>query len=392
MSLDIHGIGTAVPEHAIDQQHAAELARAFCCQSAERVRLLPWLYRRSGVLWRHSVLLEAAESAVQVNAECGVRNAECDAKTSRAGGKLSGGSTVTQSFYEPMAHPDDCGPTTAQRMQAYERTAGGLAARAGAAALEQAGIAAAEITHLITVSCTGFAAPGVDWELLRLLELPATTARTHIGFMGCHGVLNALRVAAAFAAADRAARVLICAVELCSLHQQYGWHPDRIVANALFADGAAALVAVQSGGSANRGWRVAASGSTILPETADLMSWRIGDHGYEMTLSPRVPDVIRQALRPWLSQWLGRHGLDVVDIGSWAIHPGGPRILKACGEALRLDGTQLEPSQRILAEYGNMSSPTVLFILQQLMRAAAPRPCVMLAFGPGLTVEAALVG
>ncbi len=117
----------------------------------------------------------------------------------------------------------------------------------------------------------------------------------------------------------------------------------------------------------------------------------IGDHGFEMRLSPQVPGVIQQMLRPWLCQQLARHALNLNDIRGWAIHPGGPRILTACADALGLDDAQIEPSQRVLADYGNMSSPTVLFILEQLRAAGDCLPCVVLAFGPGLTIEAALI-
>jgi predicted naringenin-chalcone synthase len=121
------------------------------------------------------------------------------------------------------------------------------------------------------------------------------------------------------------------------------------------------------------------------------MSWRIGNHGFEMTLSPRVPELICGHLRPWLERWLARHGLSIEAVGSWAVHPGGPRILSAVGEAAGLGRDALEASQQTLASYGNMSSPTVLFILDRLRRADAPRPCVALAFGPGLAVEAAIL-
>ena len=184
--------------------------------------------------------------------------------------------------------------------------------------------------------------------------------------------------------------MLLCAVELCSLHHQYHWQPDQIVANALFADGAAALV-VRAETVAQGGWRVVDQRSVVIPDSTELMHWRIGDHGFQMTLSTQVPQVICDKLQPWLAAWLDEHGLDVGSVGSWAIHPGGPRILEACAQAMGLDAARLVDSQEILAEFGNMSSPTVLFILDRLRRRDAPRPCVMLAFGPGLTIEAALL-
>ena len=234
--------------------------------------------------------------------------------------------------------------------------------------------------------------PSFDIALIKQLGLSADVARTHVGFMGCHGALNGLRVANAFLNADRSACVLLCAVELCSLHHQYGWDSDRIVANALFADGAGALIGVTGEASAvAKGYRVVASGSTLIEDSEDAMSWRIGDHGYEMTLSPRVPEIIGRHLRPWLEGWLDKHGLTIATVGSWAVHPGGPRILSAFGEATGLHRGAVEHSSAVLAEYGNMSSPTILFILDRLRQAKAARPLVALAFGPGLAVEASLL-
>jgi predicted naringenin-chalcone synthase len=230
----------------------------------------------------------------------------------------------------------------------------------------------------------------VDFELIAELGLAATVERTHVGFMGCHGALNGLRVASAFTGADPAARVLLCAVELCSLHYHYGWDPKRLVANALFADGAAALVGVSPSVGLPGAWRAEASGSCLFPDSAYAMTWNIGDHGFEMTLSTRVPDLIGRHLRSWLETWLVRHRLRVSEIGSWAIHPGGPRVLTAVEKALGLSPEVSTVSREVFACCGNMSSPTVLFILDRLRRCGGARPCVALGFGPGLVVEAHL--
>ena len=163
------------------------------------------------------------------------------------------------------------------------------------------------------------------------------------------------------------------------------------MANALFADGAAALIATEGSLAGPNQYRVVTSGSTVISDSEDAMSWRIGNEGFEMTLSPRVPELICQHLRPWLESWLANHGLDLSDIGTWAVHPGGPRILSAVSEATGLSQTALDASHKVLAEHGNMSSATILFILDRLRKTQAPRPCVALAFGPGLTVEAALL-
>ncbi|MDV6033592.1 MAG: type III polyketide synthase [Phycisphaera sp. RhM] len=391
MSMIIDGLGTATPAHGISQSSAAEIAQTLCCDNAKQARLLSALYQRSGVRYRHSVALESSEprfdSSASQNGDFGGGELRVPAATEHA----TTTQPVRQTFFAPASSPEDCGPTTAQRMELYERHAGRLGAESVLQALDRSSFNAGEINHLITISCTGFYAPGLDVSIIKRCGLDPSVGRTHIGFMGCHGALNGLRVAESLAASNPQLRVLMCAVELCTLHQQYGWHPERVVSNALFADGAAALVASASP-SSSRGPTVIATGSTILPDSEDLMRWRIGDHGFEMTLSPRVPTMIERTLEPWLRDWLGKHQLTIGDIRGWAIHPGGPKILQACGDALQFRRGELSVSQSILADYGNMSSPTVLFILQRLLQEPESMPCVMLGFGPGLSIEAALIG
>jgi len=365
MSLAILSIGTAVPETVVSEAEALAVARALC-GSSKRAEWLPAIYAGAEISTRHMTFTrEVLDDVV-----CG--------------------STSSGSIFLPSGAPEDHGPSTAQRMEHYALHAAPLALRAARQALERSGQAAASITHLVTVSCTGFYAPGVDVALIQALGLSPTTQRTHVGFMGCHAALNGLRVARAFADADAGARMLLCAVELCSTHYHYGWDPQKVVANSLFADGAAALVGVPSACAAPGTWQLAASGSCLVPDSASAMTWTIGDHGFSMTLSKQVPALIGRHLKPWLSTWLLAQGLDLGDIRSWAVHPGGPRILKAVEEALELDRSATAASRETLAENGNMSSPTLLFILERLARRDAPRPCVALGFGPGLNVEAAL--
>ena len=194
--------------------------------------------------------------------------------------------------------------------------------------------------------------------------------------------------------------VLLCAVELCSLHLQEGWNPDHIVANALFADGAGAVVAVGSevaselvsgASSKTGGLQLDASSSTVLAGTEDLMGWTIEDHGFSMVLSPQVPSRIATHLRPWLDHWLAGQDLALLEVETWAVHPGGPRILRAVLESAGLQPAQIDLSTEVLSQFGNMSSATILFILERLRTRAASGPCLALGFGPGLTVEAALL-
>ena len=368
MSLAILGIGTAVPPTTIDQVDAADIAANLCCRTSEHRTWLPLMYQQTGIRTRHMQF----DSAV-------VR----DLKT---------GSRDSGSCFLPTGSDDDAGPTTVERMELYRQAAGALAQQAMNAALQSAGIEPDVITHLVTVSCTGFHAPGFDLELMRHLPLNPGVARTHIGFMGCHGALNGLRVARAFADADSSARVAVCATELCSLHYHFGWDPQKMIANALFGDGSAVVIGAAHDVAPQNAWQVMANGSCVLPDSVDAMSWSIGDHGFEMSLSKQVPRLICEHLRPWLSRWLAGQGIAIEQVASWAIHPGGPRILEAVEESLRLDPKQTEVAREVFADYGNMSSPTVLFILERLMRRNAPTPCVALGFGPGMAAEAALLG
>jgi predicted naringenin-chalcone synthase len=281
-------------------------------------------------------------------------------------------------------------------MVAFEEHAGGLAAAAARKALSRCAVAPSDLGDLVTVSCSGFFAPGVDVGLVRDLGLAPGTGRTHVGFMGCHGALNGLRVARGLCAARPGSRTLLVAVELCSIHFQYGWEPERIVANALFADGAAACVLGPStdipGVREADSWSLLDVGTHLFPGTEDLMTWKIGDHGFVMSLSAAVPEVLEGSLRPWVEEWLAHNGLGLSDIASWAIHPGGPRILSSVEKALLLPRQACTVSREVLARHGNMSSPTVLFLLERLQARHAPLPCVALAFGPGLVAEGALFG
>jgi predicted naringenin-chalcone synthase len=279
-------------------------------------------------------------------------------------------------------------------MEKYEEHSLILALQSCRAALDQADQDVSEITHLVTVSCTGFDAPGFDIGLIQKLGLSPETSRTHVGFMGCHGSFNALRVAKAYVDADPQAVVLVCSVELCSLHHHYGWSTEKVIANALFGDGSGAVVcrnAPEGRSPAHAKFEMIRSGSHLLPGTTEVMSWRIGDHGFEMTLSQKIPSLIEQNLRGWVRTFLARERLTIEEIRGWAIHPGGPRILDACQSALSLSSCDVAPAREVLAQYGNMSSATILVLLNRLKQQALHGPIIALGFGPGLTIEAMLL-
>ncbi|NND96397.1 MAG: type III polyketide synthase [Pirellulaceae bacterium] len=361
MTAIITGLGTASPKHRIDLANATKVAEQMSCSEPSQARKVEALYRRSGVSTRGSVLLE---------------------------------DPVSQSFYPALESADDRGPSTNCRSQRYQHEAPILATESAKQALQASGTAAADITHLVTVSCTGFSAPGVDIELIDNLGLQTTTERVQVGFMGCHGAINGLRAARGLVAADPTAKVLMCSVELCSLHYQYGFDADRIVSGALFADGSASLIIENDGDTtkptASLG-RIAATGSCLVPNSRDAMTWKIGNHGYEMTLAATVPTLIENQLSSFLEAWLAKQNLTFDKIGGWAVHPGGSRILGAVEKALDLDPSCLATSREVLAEHGNMSSATMLFILERFARSSKPKPWLMLGFGPGLEIEVALI-
>lgn len=363
MNTIIAGLGTAAPKPT-PQQSTFEHAAARCCGSKRQEQVLERVYRLAGVASRATIF--------------GEPNIE----------------SIDQFFAFPEPGQTHSSPGTAARMQIYSQGVTPLALSASRFALKRAQIEPASITHLITVSCTGFYAPGFDMELIKALPLSNSVARAHLGFMGCNGALNALRLASSIANGESKARILVCAAELCSVHFQYGWEPDQIVANSLFADGAAALVVMNKDHS-NEDISLATlrgSGSYLLPDSAEAMTWRIGDHGFVMTLSAQLPVVIEEQLNPWMERWLARYGLRRQDIASWVVHPGGPRILTAVAQSLSLPDDALALSRRILREHGNMSSPTVLFALEHILtQNQQSAPCVVLGFGPGLTIEAALL-
>ena len=274
-----------------------------------------------------------------------------------------------------------CPPGTAARMEVYACEAPALAEAAARDLAAREGLDFGTVTHLVTVSCTGFMAPGLDYALVSRLELGRGTKRLHLGFMGCHGALNGMAAARAICAGDTSAVVLVVMVELCTLHYQQGAGRDELLPNALFADGAAAFcLRTASGG----GWHVESTATHLVPDTASLMTWNITDTGFRMTLDPSVPSVVARSLPPLAAEW-GWH--DPVN-DAWAIHPGGPRILDAAVEALGLAAAQVEASRSVLRGFGNMSSATTMFVVRELLDAPQEK-MRLLAFGPGLTVEAA---
>jgi len=296
-------------------------------------------------------------------------------------------------------------PGTKKRNEIYVREAWKLYIDAARQTLEaDPDVIAADITHVITVSCTGFYAPGPDYEIVRALGLADSVHRYHFGFMGCYASMPALRAASQFCAADPEAVVLVVSVELCTLHLRSSEDPDMIVATSLFADGAAAgLVTARQFDSAVPGFALDRFHTGIIPDGKEDMAWTIGDEGFEMVLSTAVPQLIGEnifdALRPlYADQGELAAAFDDGTVGEqvahWAVHPGGRSILDRVEERLNLSELQLRPAREVLRQYGNMSSATVLFVLRRILEEEGARDgerVAAMAFGPGLTAEAALM-
>lgn len=357
MSAFINHIGTAVPPN---DQHAAFLdALPLWLEDAAVVDKLRQVAANSGILSRYSVLDQAF------------------------------GPPGSGAFYAR-----DQFPGTQARMETYRRCAPPLAFEAVRKLLAEVAMASESmaslpsgITHLIVTSCTGFYAPSLDIDLVREFGLSPTVKRTLIGFMGCHAGLVGLRVAADIVNGDAAAVVMVVNLELCSLHLQQTLLMDRLISFLLFADGAAASLVT----SRAEGLRIDGTWSHASLEDAERMAWNIEDQGFAMTLDSRLPIRIRQFLSQH-TEYNGRgsESVDGTDPETlWAIHPGGRLILDSVQDACGLTDAQMEPSRRVLTQYGNMSSASVLFSLREHLLAATeiPRTGRALAFGPGLTVE-----
>jgi predicted naringenin-chalcone synthase len=355
-------LGTAVPKHRVPQTTTAEfMSRALYGEENDsKHRVVHRMAERSGIRARHSVLGDYGEL-----------------------------DPAAFSFF-PRAWSLEPFPTTGQRLAVYEREAAPLAIGAARRALDEAGVAPSEVTHFVLTTCTGFFAPGPDHQLVQALGLPLDVKRTLIGFMGCYAGFNGIRAADDIVRAHPGAVVLQVAVELCTLHLQKDALTETLVSNLLFADGAAAAVYRDDARCEGvRRGRICGTASRITPDTDGEMSWRIGDHGFVMRLSPEVPRHLERNVLPFVDE-LGRAaGVERSDVRRYAVHPGGRRVLEATQGALEASDDALSASHEVLSDYGNMSSATILFVLDRALRGAEGMVAA-LGFGPGLTMEGAI--
>lgn len=347
-SVFVNRIATAVPPHEVHGVFV-RFARSLLAAEPRSATLFERMAQRAGIERRYSCLAPSDDPA----------GAAVDRDGLFTRGRFAG---------------------TARRMAAFEREAPALAA-AAVAALEL-GPARRRISHVIVTTCTGLSAPGIDLALVERCGLDPAVERTVVGFMGCFAAINGLRLARHIVRSDPAALVLMVNVELCTLHLHETGALDEMLSYLLFGDGcAASLVSAAPEGVALDGFR-----TVLIPGSRDLITWRVSDQGFDMMLSGQVPAAIREGVRAAGDGILAGAPPDAVEL--WAVHPGGRSVLDAVEQGFDLKPAALAAAREVLRCYGNMSSPSVMFVLEALMRGGrAGAAGVALSFGPGLTAE-----
>jgi len=345
----IHRVATAVPGHALDQAGGIGLLKQGCT-SPRNARMLERIARLTGIERRYLAALAYQTPGRE-----------------------------DEWLYRPAA-VQPCGPGMTARTQVFSEAAEPLVLQALG---QWSGELLAGVDALVTVSCTHAGSPGLEHPILTRTSVPPTVDWWNLGFMGCSAALAAVRLTAR----AECRRALVVACELSSLHFQYTDHIDQMTANVLFADGLAAMMLSPEPSRV----RVVGCKCVSLPQFAAQMIWRAGDHGLQLELAQDLPDTLAAHLPAAVEQFLNELRTSRSDIDHWLVHPGGPQILDAAEQSLSLRSDALGLSRSVLRDYGNMSSPTILFILQQLLAAEARGAAMLMAFGPGLTIELVLL-
>lgn len=354
----ILAIGTANPAHRHQQNDIMQFMLDANNPDEKNRKLLPILYHRSGIETRYSVFSDFSLTRGQWAFFC-----------------------------------DNCTmPSLEKRMDFYNQEA----VKLSVAAIEDCLKAVEkptdiqEITHLITVTCTGISAPGLDIQLVQALNLSPNIVRTSVNFMGCYAALHALKIADAFCRADDLAKVLVVCTELCTLHFQKSNDVDAILSSTLFADGSAACII--SGDNAAKGLEIKQFYSQIALSGQADMAWQLSSTGFLMTLTNHVPKLIKHEIKHLLESSLQKLGIESESITEWAVHPGGKNILEAVESSLELAPHALVESYEVLKNYGNMSSPTILFVLKKMLEDYNKKGNIFaVAFGPGITMESVIL-
>lgn len=355
----ITAIGTANPKNRFSQSLIAGfMLRTMDLQNGDAQKLRA-IFRASGIAFRHSVVEDY-------------------------------GREKDFTFF-PATTDLEPFPSTEKRLQIFKQHALALSVSSFQdMARTYEGVNAREITHLIVVCCTGMYAPGLDIDLVQALNLSTNVQRTAINFMGCHASFNAMKVADAVCKSNPEARVLVICTELCSLHFQRAASEDNLLANALFGDGSASML-IDARKGHNFNLKIENFHNDLAPNGQSEMAWTIGNAGFEMRLSSFVPDLIRDGVGDLVKGLLKKVSVELSAIQHFAVHPGGKKILQVVEEVLPISREMNQAAYHVLRNFGNMSSPTVLFVLKEIMRklnhTSAGERILSLAFGPGLTLE-----
>ncbi|MEK3721336.1 type III polyketide synthase [Paenibacillus sp. FSL H8-0034] len=354
--IAILGIGTAVPEFRIDQADTAHRLAEALRDSPDSARWAKRIFKQCGVETRYTCepnLLESADSC----------------------------------RYFPRGTIQDA-PSTRDRMQTYKRESVPLSLDAAHKALLDGNIKTSDITHLFTVSCTGQFLPGLDTVLANQLGLAADVNRTPLNFLGCAAGLKAISLSRQVLLGNPSAKVLIVCVELCTLHIQPSSQREALFAASFFGDGASACIIGAPGPDHKDVFQLDNGRSVLLPDCADEMVWEVGNYGFDLYLSPNIPKLIASLIPAEVEHLLdGKPNPEL-----WAIHPGGRGIVDSIQSLFKLTDEQTRPSRTILRDYGNVSSATLLFVLNEMKqelksKGSGPANGIALAFGPGLTAE-----
>jgi len=330
------------------------MQQVYCSSDVDK-RKLRYLYQQSGIGQRYSVIADYSKP-------------------------------LNEWKFYPQSENLEPFPSLEQRMTVYNKQAPRLSVDAIRDCLNHK-YDHRHITHLITVSCTGMSAPGLDLQIVEMMELNRNIFRTSINFMGCYAAIHAMKLADAICKSERDAQVLIVCTELCTLHFQREATMDNIASSLLFGDGSAAALVV-SDGVTTEGLTLDGFYSEVIPKGKRDMAWELSSTGFLMTLSGYIPDLIEEDFSGIVERAISKQGLSPSAITNWCIHPGGKRILEAIHKSLRFTNGQLQASYEVLEEVGNLSSATILFVLKKMLNQKKNIGKLFGAsFGPGLTVE-----
>ncbi len=356
----IVSIATGVPSYKHRQEDLFDFAEKVYCKDEVEKRKLKFLYRQSGIENRYSVVPDYSVASNE------------------------------RTFFPPGADLEPF-PSIEKRMQVFNEHAATLSASTIEACIKNK-IDKKEITHLITVSCTGLSAPGIDLQVMDMMGLSQNIIRTSVNFMGCYAAVHGMKLANAFCNSAKGANVVVVCTELCTLHFQKDISADNMTSSLLFADGCAAML-IQGDESKNKGIRLQNFFSDVSFKGKKDMAWELSSKGFLMTLTGYVPDLIKEDFKGLVDKALDASGNSMEEISHWCIHPGGKKILESISSSIGVTDEALKYSYEVLRDYGNMSSPTIVFVLKKILdefEQSAPSIAPLIfgaAFGPGLTME-----